>query len=210
VTFTETGLTTGASWGVFTKEPTRFVPLTTTDGSIASSFQLLAPQGTLSFSVRPETGYVASPSTGWVAIGGGATTVAITFGVLHEVMFNETGLPVGTNWSVTAAGVTSSSTGPTVAFSLTDGSQGFLVGPVEGYSAAPASGTVVVSGVSTEVSVTFTMTVATPPGPTPPTPVQVSVSGYTSADMAAIGVGGAGLALAAVALALALRKRPPN
>jgi len=207
VTFTESGLPASTSWEVITKEPARFSSLSTNDRTLAGSVQVIAPQGILSFSVGSEFGYLASPGSGTVIVQGAAVTVGITFAAQYQVAFDESGLPVGTNWSVTAGGVTMNTTGSSVVFFLTDGRQGYFIGPVEGYSASPAAGTVVVASGPASVQVTFTA--VTPTGPAPP-PVQVSVSGYTSADMAAIGVGGAGLALGAVALALALRRRPPS
>jgi len=79
--------------------------------------------------------------------------------VYEPVVFTETGLRNGTNWSVTLAGSTESATvtetappigggpaaGTTITFQEAAGSYPFRVGPVLGYGANPSSGTIVVS-----------------------------------------------------------------
>jgi hypothetical protein len=71
------------------------------------------------------------------------------------VNFNETGLPSGTDWSVTYGGMTLSSTGTTVTFPSTMGTYTFQVGTLAGWTATPASGSVTVAGAAYNVSVTF-------------------------------------------------------
>jgi hypothetical protein len=74
------------------------------------------------------------------------------------VKFTESGLPSGTNWSVTLNGVTNASTTGAVEFTAPDGSYSFLVGSVSAYSATPPSGIVTVSDGGASQSVTFTAT----------------------------------------------------
>ncbi|HTW39531.1 MAG TPA: ABC transporter permease [Thermoplasmata archaeon] len=72
------------------------------------------------------------------------------------VKFTETGLPGGTSWSITVNGVTSSTSGNNVTFSLASGpAYKFTVGNVTGYHASPASGTVNVAGAPITEKITF-------------------------------------------------------
>lgn len=72
---------------------------------------------------------------------------------VFPVTFTETGLPGGTNWSVTFAGATRSSTGSSIGFTSPNGTFGFTVRGVPGYVATPASGTVVVNGTKVVVTI---------------------------------------------------------
>ncbi|HEV2318013.1 MAG TPA: hypothetical protein VGV89_10655 [Thermoplasmata archaeon] len=76
----------------------------------------------------------------------------------YAVQFNESGLPSGTSWSVTLNGTTSNSTSTTLAFTESNGSYGFTASAGNSYSAAPASGTVSVSGQAIYRSIAFTPT----------------------------------------------------
>jgi PKD repeat protein len=73
----------------------------------------------------------------------------------YPVAFAESGLPGGTNWSVALGGMTHWSATNTVSFQEPNGSSAFTVGPVSGYSATPASGSVTVAGAAVSVSIVF-------------------------------------------------------
>ncbi len=73
----------------------------------------------------------------------------------YPVTFTESGLPTGTNWSVALEGNTLSSSTPTISFSAPNGTYGFVVGAVSGYSPDPTQGTVVVLGQGTQTALTF-------------------------------------------------------
>ncbi len=75
---------------------------------------------------------------------------------LHVVRFDATGLPAGTSWSVTFGGVTESSRSASVLFWDPVGTYAYVVGPVVGYSASPASGAVTVPTGPTVVAITWT------------------------------------------------------
>ena len=74
----------------------------------------------------------------------------------YDVTFTETGLPVGTAWSVTLNGTDKSSIGSTLTFPEPNGTYPFAVGSVTGYVARPGSGRVTVSGTPVNLSITFT------------------------------------------------------
>lgn len=73
----------------------------------------------------------------------------------EPVSFTETGLPAGTNWSVTLGNSTQSSFANTITFHEPNGAYAFAVGGVTGYGSSPGSGSVIVSGEAVERSVTF-------------------------------------------------------
>jgi thermopsin len=61
---------------------------------------------------------------------------------IYLVQFTETGLPHGTDWSVTLNGITASSTTSTVWFYDPAGTYAYTVGTVAGYTASPSIGAV--------------------------------------------------------------------
>lgn len=99
--------------------------------------------------------YTGPSPTPTITMAGPIGEVA-TFAALYTVTFSETGLPVGTSWSVTLNGVPGSSTTSTIAFTEPDGVYPFTVGSIAGYVATPASGSVTVSGASTTVAIVWT------------------------------------------------------
>jgi outer membrane protein assembly factor BamB len=72
------------------------------------------------------------------------------------VTFTVSGLPSGTDWSVTFDGTTQSSTTDTITFTdVTYGTYAYSVGDVTNYVPSPAAGTVTVSGANVTQSITF-------------------------------------------------------
>ncbi|MGB9778978.1 MAG: hypothetical protein ACPLW8_06185, partial [Candidatus Bathyarchaeales archaeon] len=78
----------------------------------------------------------------------------------YSVTFKESGLPLGTMWSVTLAGSKVFSLGKTITFLLQNGTYPFTIEPVSGYAPSPSSGNVNVSGKDVTVEITFS-----PPAP---------------------------------------------
>jgi hypothetical protein len=74
----------------------------------------------------------------------------------YAVTFTETGLPTGTNWSVTLNGVLNTSTTSTIGFTVGNGTYAYSVGTVAHYSALPASGSLTVNGAAVSRAITFT------------------------------------------------------
>ena len=154
ITFSEVGLPVGTTWSVTLAG--------TPESSTVSSIVFSAANGTYAFAVGSVAGYSASPSAGSVAVAGSPVNVPITFTVVrYSVAFEETGLPSGTGWSVTLAGVPGSATGSSIVFSEPNGTYAYSVGPVAGYSAAPSGGSVTVSGAPQSVGIAFTRTTHT-------------------------------------------------
>ncbi len=147
VTFSESGLPSGTAWSVTLNGNTQ--------SSTTSQITFQEPAGTYQYSITAPSDYTASPSSGSVSVSG-ATTQPITFSqVTYPVTFTESGLPSGTSWSVTLNGATESSTSSSVVFEEPAGSYSFSISAISGYTASPSSGSVSVSGTTSE-AITFT------------------------------------------------------
>lgn len=157
VEFTQTGLPAGTSWSVALAGAT----LTSTGASV--TFQKSA--GNYPFTVSPVAGYEVAPSSGTVTVAAQAVTVELAFEVSpspsgpakYELTFDESGLPAGTSWAVTANNTQQTSTGTAVSFSLPNGSYTYSIGSVLGYGASPRGGSVTVSGANHAVAVQFSL-----------------------------------------------------
>ncbi len=129
------------------------------------------PGSNVTLSATPATGYAF---IGWTGEGNGSLqgtanpltiqvngpiTENATFARTFPVVFSETGLPGGTNWSVDL-GTPSNTTGTNLTLTLPNGTYAFRVGLVSGYHVASAQGKVTVSG-ATNVTLTFVRTLYT-------------------------------------------------
>ncbi len=157
VTLHETGLAGGSKWSVTlggtltaSSKTANVVFKNLTPASYAYSIGSVGSATTL---VKVGTTWTVT-STGTVSNAKGVT-VPVRFAYL--VTFTETGLASGTSWSVTSQGQTVSSTGTALGLYLTNGSVGFTVHKVTGYTESSSpSGHVTVSGAPASVSVKFT------------------------------------------------------
>jgi YVTN family beta-propeller protein len=157
VTFTETGLANGTTWGVNLNG--------TPQSSTSKQIGFESPNGSVPFTVLPVSGYTPDIPSGSADVRGGPTNVTIVFtasspgGGTYAVTFNGTGLPSQTSWSVTLAGgsgTPTSSTTDTVSFTRANGSWSYSVGVPNGYTAAPSKGVVNVSGHPNGTAIVFT------------------------------------------------------
>ena len=161
VTFSQTGLPSGASWTVWVNG------FGQTSTGASAVFTL--PNGTYNWTVSGMSGYFTTTPSGTVTVNGSAAQVAITYQQFtYPVTFFEGGLAAGTDWNVTVNGNTYDAAGSYfVTVDLPNGSFAWTVGAPSGYTPSPASGTIVVSaGPATQVvifaptptsySVTFT------------------------------------------------------
>ncbi len=150
VTFTESGLKLGMSWSV------TFNGSTTVSNGTTISF--LTINGSYPYTVGAIAGWVASPSSGSQSVAGSSVNVPVSwtqFG--FAVSFTETGLPTGTNWSVTLGGTQLRGTTATLTFTEPNNTYSFAVGGLAGFRASPASGSVTVAGAPVTVAVTWTV-----------------------------------------------------
>ena len=155
VVFTESALPSGTSWSVTLNGSTQ--------SSVTSSITFTVPNGAYAYTVGTVSGYAASPLSGTITVSGAAVSQAIAFTkqTTYPVEFSETGLGVGTSWTVTLGGVAQSSTTNTITFSEPNGTYTYTVGSVSGYTASPSSGSITVLGAALTIAVTFTAAVAT-------------------------------------------------
>jgi len=149
VTFTESGLPTGATWNV------------TLNGIklSSSSFSLVfnEPNGTYSYTIGIYSGYSASPYSGTVIINGAAHNVAITFTrVTYSVTFTESGLPSG-NWYVNLSnGQSFSSATDTITFTEPNGSYTYSISSSnKEYAPLSPKGSFTVNGSNVNIPVSF-------------------------------------------------------
>lgn len=155
VVFAERGLPRNTTWCV------ALVQALCT-ASPALRFTNLTP-GNYSYTIAPMVGQVitarianvAVPLTGSVTVTTHSVRVVLRYTFPYPVVFTETGLPSGTNWSVTVGGVTESSTSPTITFALGNGTHAYRIGAIVGYvrSASPTAARVL--GGAAYVAVTF-------------------------------------------------------
>jgi sugar lactone lactonase YvrE len=147
--FTAEGLPASTPWGVS-------VNGTVVRGSGSSAIES-EDNGTFDWTAAPVAGWSASPSSGTATVNGAGANVKIAFTpVTYSVMFTETGLPSGTNWSVTLGTATHYGTSATIGFEEPNGSYAYAVGTVPGYSSASSPSLVSITGGAGSVTVTFT------------------------------------------------------
>ncbi len=155
VSFTETGLPTGATWNVTLNGVVH-------SGTAGRPIAATLPNGTFSYRVGAD-GWIARPSSGSVTIDGAAPApVAIAFTPANfTAIFTEGGLPTGAAWSVTVAPqgggglLTNRSTGTEIGFALPNGSYTYHVGPAGAHRASAPNGNFSITGTSASIAVAF-------------------------------------------------------
>ncbi len=133
VVFVERGLPTNTTWCL------RFVSVSCSATHVLRFANLTPAQ--YAYSVLPMVGQVITAKIGPVAVPlfGNLSLVNHSLRVVlhyvypYLVTFTESGLPNGTAWSVTIAGVTHNSTTPSITFELGNGTHAFRIGAITGY-----------------------------------------------------------------------------
>ncbi len=194
VTFFETGVGAGTSWGVLIGGHQY--------NSTTYNLVVNLPNGTVTYTPVAPSGFIASPATGTVVVSGAPATAVIVFGQEYTVTFTETGLPSGTHWTVYFNGQSYAGTGTTITVSAINGSWTYAVSATN-YVGSPSGGSVTVSGANAGVSVSFSSSSTT----TTTTGID-STTGLSTLAYALIGVL-ALLFVIALVLAIAGRRRPP-
>ncbi|MGC8645598.1 MAG: hypothetical protein ACP5UO_04960 [Thermoplasmata archaeon] len=150
VTFSESGLPSGSSWYVNLSNGLSY-------DSSTSLISFSAYNGTYYYSIGSNTAYGAFPPSGAFTVNGSNVEESVIFKlVYYNVTFIESGLPVGTAWSVTLSATTESSSTPILTFNEPNGKYSFEIGKVTGYMSSPSSGTVTVNGGNVTQSISFT------------------------------------------------------
>lgn len=147
ISFIETGLPDGILWGV------RIDGVTATSSS-PGELSLSEPNGTYSYTVSPNPGYMAS-WTGIVYVNASADAVTVHFSqVKYTLTFEESGLPKGTDWGLTVGNLSAVSDRSNLTVELPNGTYLFVVTPVAGYT-VNSSSQIEVSGENTSASLSF-------------------------------------------------------
>ncbi len=148
LTITESGLPTGQSWSATIGGVTH--------SSTTTTITFNEPNGTVSYTIVGVAGFTATPPSGSVTIAGAVGSASVVFTLTkYTVTFTETGLPSGTNWSVTANGTTLYSTTATITFTFPNATYYYTVGSVSGYSSNRTTDTVTVNGQDKNVGVAY-------------------------------------------------------
>ena len=147
--FSETGLPSGTNWSVTLGGVTHT--------STGTKVTFTEPNGSYGFTIPTVPGYSSAPSKGTLVVKGNENQ-AVTFASKtksYTVSFNESGLPTGTEWSVSLGSTNRSSPDPTIAFTEPNGKYDYSTGIVRGYVAAPSSGSITVQGGNQTQTVRF-------------------------------------------------------
>ena len=139
VTFTQTGLPTGAGWWV-----------NATGGSVnfstASTLYFNESHGTYWYSISTIAKNYSSPR-GSFNLAGMPVSVTVPFSLIsYIVAFTETGLPSGTNWSVTLGDVAQTSNMSSIDFQEPNGTHAYRIGAIPGWRTASYAGSLTVRG----------------------------------------------------------------
>jgi hypothetical protein len=144
ITFTESGLPAHTDWTVAMNEAN--------ESSTSTSIVFSVRNGSYSYTVEPVPGYMTNPASGQINVSGAPVPQPITFTLIppptYAITFSESGLAIGTNWSLTLNGTSQNTTSSSVSFQEPNGSYAYSVGPVVNYTYSPTAGMVTVNGAS--------------------------------------------------------------
>jgi DNA-binding beta-propeller fold protein YncE len=152
VTFFEAGLPKGVQWYLNATGPIELY-----SGATATTTGGMLPNGSYTYSISSsDKRYQPIPSAGTFTISGAALGENVTFQfVTYSVSFSETGLPSGIPWSVTLNGLLRESNGSSATFEEPNGTFGYNVTRVPGYTLGPTPGLVTVAGGNQSVTLSF-------------------------------------------------------
>ncbi len=151
VTFTESGLPAGREWSVTIRNTTY---LRTTPILVLAEFN-----GTYGFQVANETGFTVHPASLYFTVAGADVSMTLDFSVIpvfYPIVWEESGLPNGTRWSVTVRSEQVNSTTSDLQIPLLNGTYTYQFGNVTGYQASPPEGGITVSGSGITLGVRWT------------------------------------------------------
>jgi thermopsin len=191
VPVSEVGLPNGTFWSVdILPAPSQTLPYGGGAYSFTGNVSYTLPAGDYTAEFSPVADYAVSPgnysftvtSSGKIFNGFAdvASVTAVYTAMSGTLLFEESGLPTGTTWSVTLNGSPLSGENSTLWKDIAFGTYNYSVGSVPGFAASPANGTVMVlpSNV-TAVNIVFNATNGSLRGTVEPTNASVWVDGST-------------------------------
>jgi YVTN family beta-propeller protein len=153
VNFTEIGLPSGTVWWVsLTNDSYTFLSY-----SNSNNITFLAPYGKYLYTVSTENKTYAALGGTIEVNGPGVAKNVSFFRVTYTVVFEATGLPAATNWSVTFNGVKEVGTSEIVFTGIPNGTYSFVVGAVTGYNLSMVNGSIFVDGRSMTQTIMFSL-----------------------------------------------------
>jgi hypothetical protein len=153
ITFNESGLPAGTNWSITIRG--------VTNSSNTPIINFIEKKGKYGFKVGAVTGYQSKPTDSWINVTDIPLRVSISFSILRPppptflVQFVESGLPLGTNWSVTIRHITRTSSNATIQFHEANGTYGFNITQVPGYHANRPAGGFTVKGAIVSIPIDF-------------------------------------------------------
>jgi MYXO-CTERM domain-containing protein len=106
--------------------------------------------GGIAYSASSNDVYVSNVYVGTIAV------ISQTTVPTYPVVFDESGLPFSTPWTVTLNGVSNGSSTASIGFAEPPGSYTYTVGAITGYTASPSGGGVTVSSSGQTILISFT------------------------------------------------------
>ncbi len=164
ITFTESGLSSGTTWTVMLNGKSfNGESINKTLSSSGNTIIFNLPNGSYSYSIQGISGYKANNYSSSVIVSGNAISIKITWTILtYPLTITQTGIPNGTEWSVTLTGtafngqyinITLNSTTNTVTFNVPNGTYSYRIHLPSGYKGTNLTGLTSVTGAITNIPV---------------------------------------------------------
>lgn len=145
--FNETGLPNRATWQVQVNHATL--------RSASASLSTTLFNGSYSYSITPIAGYHTPTYSGLVQVAGPTEVTIIWIEFKYAVVGSESGLPVGSTWSISVNGTTYQTANVSLVVDFPNGTFGYTVGGPPGYAPLSKSGNFSVYAVPAGFSVEF-------------------------------------------------------
>jgi hypothetical protein len=148
ITWIERGLPSGTEWSITAAG----IPhASTTDHMV-----IVAPNGTLPFTVSETSGCIPAPPSGFVMVNGQPLTITIEFSCpRYSIRVGESGLPPGTPWTVALDQTNATSISSTIDFFEPNGSYSLTVANLPGWKPSTAHSSVHVAGQNVSLTIPY-------------------------------------------------------
>jgi hypothetical protein len=149
ITFLEQGLPSSTNWSVTWNG--------TTTWSETTTLVFTGPNGTYLYEIGQVVHWSTSPYSGNVTVNGQDVTIFVNWTrPSYTLTFTETGLPSGTEWSVTVDGKTYNLTSNSLALSLPNGNYSYTIAKIPGWTTPSYTGRVTIDDAAQTVTVPWT------------------------------------------------------